>query len=251
MIKNTRELLVFCFSMAFTGVSLLAMTMFHLVPYPLPAIVYVPALVAAAVLGLALLFGAGNEELSVDIWKLQRRLMRISTQSLPDTPTMTADAVLYVALTIEELSEAANTVSRILAHQALSAGDSRVSELSSHLHSIGGKMSQQATSIRIKLRDMPSFILENQLNLADATSLLDDVVDITVTAAGLGLAAGLPCPEGYAEVQRSNDSKKQPDTGMIRKTGDGKWIKGPDYTPPDLRSVVTCQWLRFEHEGKE
>lgn len=71
-----------------------------------------------------------------------------------------------------------------------------------------------------------------------AVELLDGTTDIAVTNCGFCVATGLPGGAAYREVARSNLSKVNPETGVIDKTPDGKWIKGSGFTPPDLAKVL-------------
>ena len=48
----------------------------------------------------------------------------------------------------------------------------------------------------------------------------------------------------YVEVQTSNWSKTNPNTGVIDKTPDGKWIKGVNYRPPNLTAVLAAARAR-------
>jgi hypothetical protein len=68
--------------------------------------------------------------------------------------------------------------------------------------------------------------------------IFDGTTDVAVVNCGFALACGLPGSDGYREVALSNISKRNPDTGMIDKTADGKWIKGAEYRAPDLLGVL-------------
>lgn len=65
----------------------------------------------------------------------------------------------------------------------------------------------------------------------------DAVIDLMVFAIGTGVAMGTDLEPGWEEVHRSNMSKfidgwKRPD---------GKWQKGPSYSPAKLRPIVLAQ----------
>ena len=241
MIKNYREALLAAFVATATWSVLLYVLMIGGLASPFPPgalVVAIPAFVSI-VLGLALLFGAGEEVPKVDVWQMQDRLMAISGQRRPPTPTLTADAVMYFALVLEEVSEAAATLSRILARTE----DEGVRALGHQIHAAGSRLSTASTALRLQIRDVRDRMPDRSLNLAEATSLLDDITDITVVSAGFSIAAGFPGAEGYEMVQRSNASKADPATGVIRKTADGKWIKGPNYAPPDFSRLLQRRWL--------
>lgn len=68
----------------------------------------------------------------------------------------------------------------------------------------------------------------------DLVESFDGIIDLMVVVIGSGVASGLPLAEGWAEVHRSNMSKFI--DGHRRE--DGKWIKGPSYTPANLAPII-------------
>lgn len=68
--------------------------------------------------------------------------------------------------------------------------------------------------------------------------MADGTTDLMVTNAGFALALGLPGAALYEEVASSNLTKKNPQTGVIDKTPDGKWIKGAKYREPNIDKVL-------------
>jgi predicted HAD superfamily Cof-like phosphohydrolase len=77
---------------------------------------------------------------------------------------------------------------------------------------------------------------ERPLDLVEA---YDGYLDLLVVTLGGMLAQGTAVEPGWAEVHRSNLSK------FIdgHRRDDGKWVKGPSYSPADLKFVVDtlCQ----------
>lgn len=189
----------------------------------------------------------------VDPWRLQASLMEKSGQEMPAAPALTLAALTYVALQLEELAELSDAVSEAMppADQLgdvwpQMSDDERGCLLGITVALSVAQDAMQASSHRIRqciagLKDSPfqTFALAPQ----DAAEILDGVTDVMVTAAGLSLAAGLPGPEGFFEVSRSNLSKANPLTGRIDKDPSGKWIKGVSYQPPDLLAVLDQQSL--------
>lgn len=174
----------------------------------------------------------------VDPWRLQRKLMVISNQAAPANPTLTKGTLLYYSLQLEELAEQARSLTAIMRRHlppqdvvvgyegyqdALAVGEPAIRQLS--------------ICLRSRIAQCPDD-WGLSLSRAEAKSLLDDHIDVMVVASGFGLATGLPGPQGYEAVQRSNLSKANPDTGMIDKDPSGKWIKGAAYQPPQLDSVL-------------
>ena len=70
----------------------------------------------------------------------------------------------------------------------------------------------------------------------DLVKLVDALVDILYTVYGTADTIGIDLEPVFAEVHRSNMSKRQPDPG-----NGGKAVKGPDYSPPDIQGEVMRQ----------
>lgn len=65
----------------------------------------------------------------------------------------------------------------------------------------------------------------------------DTITDILYVVYGAGHAWGIPVDECFAEVQRSNMSKLD-ENGQPIIREDGKIQKGPNYSAPDLESIL-------------
>jgi hypothetical protein len=233
------RLLVRDMALLLLGAALSALAVVLLVPFLSSNLwnVYIPAVVALFC-GMVLVEGwctqARLQRSLVDVWGLQQKLMHASGQHLPASPELNQSSVLYLALTCEELSEAASTMHKILSSSSAETwGMDRVVR---ELASASRALLASSSSLRLACVQQRGF--SKPLNHTEAILLLDDVADTTVTVAGLSLACGLPGGAGYAEIQRSNLSKANPDSGRIEKTADGKWIKGSEYRPPDLYPIV-------------
>lgn len=72
---------------------------------------------------------------------------------------------------------------------------------------------------------------EKPVNLKDA---YDGILDLLVVVIGAAVAMGLQLEPGWQEVHRSNMSKFI--DGYRR--DDGKWIKGPSYSPAQLEPII-------------
>mgnify|MGYP001767490945 CR=1 FL=1 len=81
--------------------------------------------------------------------------------------------------------------------------------------------------------------LVEALIVADRRLTLDALCDLQYVLSGAVLALGFApvFDEAFAEVHRSNMSKLGADGKPIRRE-DGKILKGPNYTPPDLGRFV-------------
>lgn len=75
---------------------------------------------------------------------------------------------------------------------------------------------------------------------ASAKEELDALIDILVVTIGAIHSAGFDAEGAWNEVMRSNFSKIAAD-GKVKKREDGKVLKPPTYSPPDLEPYLTKQ----------
>lgn len=71
----------------------------------------------------------------------------------------------------------------------------------------------------------------------DIVGVADALADILYVTYGAGHAFGIDLDECFKEVQRSNMSKLGEDGKPIYRE-DGKVLKGPNYSEPDLKSIL-------------
>jgi predicted HAD superfamily Cof-like phosphohydrolase len=71
----------------------------------------------------------------------------------------------------------------------------------------------------------------------DMVEVADALTDILYVTYGAGHAFGIDLDACFREVQRSNMSKLGEDGKPIYRE-DGKILKGPDYSEPDLKKVL-------------
>lgn len=71
----------------------------------------------------------------------------------------------------------------------------------------------------------------------DLVGVADALTDILYVTYGAGHAFGIDLDKCFAEVQRSNMSKLDEDGKPIYRE-DGKVLKGPNYSEPDLKSIL-------------
>lgn len=178
----------------------------------------------------------------VDPWHMQRELMAASGQKLPATYMVQPGAVLYAALNMEEMSEGLKGLCSVLKKNL--AEHSALTPIEALVHKTYSMLQANSLAIRDLVKQLPKD-LELAVERDDLKELADGATDLMVTNAGFTLALGLPGPELYKEVGGSNLSKKNPDTGIIDKHPDGKWIKGREYREPDILKVL------FPVEGRE
>lgn len=73
----------------------------------------------------------------------------------------------------------------------------------------------------------------NSALVPDIILAYDAVIDEIVFAIGTAVAMGCQLQPGWDEVQRSNSTKTA--------AGKNKWIKGPNYSPPNLQRIIQQQ----------
>lgn len=73
---------------------------------------------------------------------------------------------------------------------------------------------------------------ENLVEIADA---LGDLIYVVIGAA---LEYGIPIDDVVAEIHRSNMTKLDENGKPIYREDDGKVLKGPNYEPPNIASVL-------------
>ena len=71
----------------------------------------------------------------------------------------------------------------------------------------------------------------------DLVAVADALTDILYVTYGAGHAFGIDLDKCFAEVQRSNMSKLGEDGKPIYRE-DGKVLKGPNYSEPDLKNTL-------------
>jgi len=90
--------------------------------------------------------------------------------------------------------------------------------------------------LRVGLLEEEVQELKEALENNDIVEVLDALTDIQYVLDGAYLSFGLSHLKetAFAEVQRSNSSKLGEDGKPIRRESDGKVMKGPNYSAPDL-----------------
>ena len=82
--------------------------------------------------------------------------------------------------------------------------------------------------------------LKEALEAGDMVEVLDALTDLQYVMDGAYLSFGLQHLKetAFAEVQRSNMSKLGEDGKPIVRPEDGKILKGPNYSPPDIAQFL-------------
>ena len=85
--------------------------------------------------------------------------------------------------------------------------------------------------------------LREALDEKDIVGVADALTDILYVTYGAGHAFGINLDKCFAEVQRSNMSKLGEDGRPIYRE-DGKVLKGPKYSSPDLKSIIENEFKK-------
>ena len=92
-------------------------------------------------------------------------------------------------------------------------------------------------NLRIKLIEEELQELKDAIKNKDIVEVADALTDILVVTYGGAAAWGLEIDKCFSEVHRSNMSKLSADGKPIYNDY-GKVIKGPNYSPPDLKKFI-------------
>lgn len=79
--------------------------------------------------------------------------------------------------------------------------------------------------------------------------MLKEMADLQYVLSGMAAAFGLPLQVAFVRVHKSNMSKLGEDGKPILR-GDGKILKGPNYSPADLEDLVEEVVPGFEYYNK-
>ena len=91
--------------------------------------------------------------------------------------------------------------------------------------------------LRKKLIDEEFNELKDAISDNDIIEVADALTDILVVTYGAGAAFGINLDKCFEEVHRSNMSKLSEEGKPIYNEF-GKVMKGPNYSPPDLKKII-------------
>ena len=100
-----------------------------------------------------------------------------------------------------------------------------------------GFSSDKINKLRIDLIEEEVEELKDAINKRDLKETVDALTDILYVAYGAGHAFGVNLDKCFEEVQNSNMSKLGEDGKPIYNEN-GKVMKGPNYSPPDLKKII-------------
>jgi len=96
---------------------------------------------------------------------------------------------------------------------------------------------EEITHLRLELIAEELDELYDAIENKDIVEVADALTDILYVTYGAGHSFGIDLDKCFAEVQRSNMSKLGEDGKPIYRE-DGKVMKGPNYSEPDLKSTL-------------
>lgn len=106
-----------------------------------------------------------------------------------------------------------------------------------------GAVSDEALAqLRVRLQREETEELAEALEARDLVEVADALADIVYVAYGTAVSFGIDLDAVLAEVHRSNMSKLGPDGSPILRE-DGKVLKPPTYSRPDIKTVIELQRL--------
>jgi predicted HAD superfamily Cof-like phosphohydrolase len=79
------------------------------------------------------------------------------------------------------------------------------------------------------------------LNGNDIVEIADALADLTYVVYGTAVSYGIPLDEVFEEVHDSNMTKLGADGKPIVRA-DGKVLKGPNFRPPDIESILNSKY---------
>jgi predicted HAD superfamily Cof-like phosphohydrolase len=97
--------------------------------------------------------------------------------------------------------------------------------------------SEEVVDLRLDLIEEELQELTDASYNEDMVEIADALTDILYVTYGMGAALGIDLDKCFEEVQRSNMSKLGADGKPIYRE-DGKVMKGPNYSPPNLQRMV-------------
>ncbi len=102
---------------------------------------------------------------------------------------------------------------------------------------------EQTKQLRINLLQEELDELKEALDNDDMIETLDALIDLQYVLDGAFLSFGMQNVKeaAFNEVHRSNMSKLGEDGKPIRREGDGKVMKGPNYFKPDMAQFIKAQ----------
>ena len=98
-------------------------------------------------------------------------------------------------------------------------------------------VSDEVKELRCALIEEEAAEFRAALDADDIVEVADAIADLLYVVYGAALTFGIPVREVFTEVHRSNMTKLD-DDGEPMYRSDGKVLKGPNFSPPNLRPIL-------------
>ena len=95
--------------------------------------------------------------------------------------------------------------------------------------------------LRYSLIQEELFELDDAMDDGNLVEVADALGDLLFVVYGTAVEYGIDLEPVFAEICRSNMSKVNPETGEVELRPDGKILKGPWFSPPDLAPILEAQ----------
>ena len=109
-----------------------------------------------------------------------------------------------------------------------------------NVHSRAALQDEKTSELRYELIREELEELREAIDKQDLLEIADALTDILYVTYGAGHAWGIDLDTCYHEVHRSNMSKLGEDGKPLHRE-DGKVMKGPNYSPPNLVPIILKQ----------
>lgn len=106
--------------------------------------------------------------------------------------------------------------------------------------------SEEVAYLRYKLINEEFTELQTGMDLEQLVTIADAIGDLLYVVLGTAVAYGIDMEPVWHEIHRSNMTKFI--DGQRRE--DGKWIKGPSYSPANLRPIIETQMNKKSEDVK-
>lgn len=105
---------------------------------------------------------------------------------------------------------------------------------------------ERALRMRLLAEEFEEYMLGEETN--DLVEIADALGDMAYIIAGTAIVYGIPLAQVMDEIQRANMSKLGAD-GQPLMREDGKILKGPNYTPPNIQAIIDEAYFAAQKVG--
>lgn len=107
----------------------------------------------------------------------------------------------------------------------------------------------EVKALRCALIEEEAEEFRDAVEAGDLVGVADAIADLLYVVYGAARTFGIPVREVFAEVHRSNMAKLNDDGEPIVRS-DGKVMKGPNFSPPDLLPLLAAAGFRDQRDQR-